>query len=103
MSLHLQLQGEQYAAAGGRSEQHAPSISRFVWTGPEGSTEEVERMMLRIRALIGWDEFPPELEQCDIHTQQLFNVRIQDGTPTINITGIMLLLLLLLCGCCCFN
>ncbi|CAL8467349.1 g6886 [Coccomyxa elongata] len=63
------------------------SIRRFVWTGHEDSNEEVERMMLRIRALIGWDEFPPDLEQRDIHTEMLFNARFEHGTPNVDITG----------------
>ncbi len=29
------------------------SINRFVWTGDEDTPEEVERLMLRLRALIG--------------------------------------------------
>ena len=87
---------ERCAAAGGRREHHPASVSRFVWTGPEDSTEEVERMMLRIQALIGWDELPAELVQCDVHTEYLFNVRIEESTPWIRIYGMLLVLLLLL-------
>ncbi len=82
---------KRYTAAGGQSEQ---SIRRFVWTGAEDSAEEVERMMLRIQALIGWDEFPSELVQREVHAELLFNVRIEDSTPWITITGMLLLVLL---------
>ena len=80
-----------HTVAVGRSEQ---SNSRFIWTGPEDSAEEVERMMLRIQALIGWDEFPSELVQRDVHAELLINVRIEDSTPWISITGMLLLVLL---------
>ena len=36
----------------------AASINKFEWTGDEDTPEEVERLKLRLQALIGWDEFP---------------------------------------------
>lgn len=37
-------------------------ISQFVWTGDEDTPEEMERLKLRLQALIGRDEFPSALE-----------------------------------------
>lgn len=44
-------------------------------------------MKLRLQALIGWDEFPPDLELRDVHTQMLFNERVEDEFHRIEITG----------------
>ena len=63
------------------------SINKFEWTGDEDTPEEVERLKLRLQALIGWDEFPPDLELRDVHTQMLFNERVEDESHRIEITG----------------
>ena len=63
------------------------SINRFAWTGDEDTPEEVERLKLRLRALIGWDDFPSDLELRDVHTQMLFDVRIEDEFHRVEITG----------------
>ncbi len=63
------------------------SINKFEWTGDEDTPEEVERLKLRLQALIGWDEFPPDLELRDVHTQMLFNERVEDEFHRIEITG----------------
>ena len=63
------------------------SINKFEWTGDEDTPEEVERLKLRLQALIGWGEFPPDLELRDVHTQILFNERVEDESHRIEITG----------------
>ena len=63
------------------------SISEFEWTGDEDTPEEVERLKLRLQALIGWDEFPSDLELRDVHTQMLFNERVEDESHRVEITG----------------
>ena len=63
------------------------SINRFAWTGDEDTPEEVERLKLRLQALIGWDDFPSDLELRDVHTQMLFDVRIEDESHRVEITG----------------
>ncbi|BDA46435.1 hypothetical protein COCOBI_08-5280 [Coccomyxa sp. Obi] len=69
-------EGEQQKASGDQKEEAPTGIRRFEWMGQEDSAQEMERMTLRLRALIGWDKFPPALELHDIHTQSLFNVHI---------------------------
>ena len=70
-------------------QQLSPSVSinKFEWTGDDDTPEEVERLRLRLQALISWDEFPPDLELRDVHTQMLFNERVEDESHTIEITG----------------
>lgn len=70
-------------------QQLSPSVSinKFEWTGDEDTPEEVERLRLRLQALIGWDEFPSDLELRDVHTQMLFNERVEDEFHRIEITG----------------
>lgn len=63
------------------------SISKFVWTGDEDTPEEMERLKLRLQALIGWDDFPSDLELRDVHTQMLFDVRIEDESHRVEISG----------------
>ena len=63
------------------------SIEKFVWTGDEDTPEEIERLKLRLQALIGWDDFPSDLEFRDVHTQMLFNERIEDESHRIQISG----------------
>ena len=63
------------------------SINKFEWTGDEDTPEEVERMKLRLQALIGWDEFPSDLELRDVHTQMLFNERVEDESYRVETTG----------------
>ena len=62
------------------------SINKFEWTGAEDTPEEVERLKLRLQALIGWDEFPSDMELRDVHTQ-LFNERVEDESHRGEITG----------------
>ncbi len=62
-------------------------ISKFGWTGDEDTPEEVERLMLRLQALIGWDDFPSDMEFRDVHTQALFHVPLQDESRRLVITG----------------
>ena len=62
------------------------SINTFEWTGDEDTPEEVERLKLRLQALIGWDEFPSDLELQDVHTQ-MFNERVEDESHQVKITG----------------
>ena len=61
------------------------SINKFEWTGDEDTPEEVERLKLRLQALIGWDEFPSDLELRDVHTQ-MFNERVEDESHRVKIT-----------------
>ena len=70
-------------------QQFSPSasINKFVWIGDEDTPEEVERWKLRLQALIGWDDFPSDLELRDVHTQMLFDVRIEDECHRVLITG----------------
>ena len=63
------------------------SINRFVWTGDEDTAEEVERLMLRLQALIGWDDFSSDMELRDVHTQMLFHARLEDEFHRLEITG----------------
>ena len=63
------------------------SINKFVWTGDEDTPEGIERLKLRLQALIGWDDFPSDLEFRDVHTQMLFNERIEDESHRIEISG----------------
>ena len=63
------------------------SINKFVWTGDEDTPEEIERLKLRLQALIGWDDLPSDLEFRDVHTQMLFNERIEDDSHRIQISG----------------
>ena len=63
------------------------SINKFVWTGDEDTSEELERLKLRLQALIGWDDFPSDLELRDVHTRMLCNVRIEDESRRVEITG----------------
>ena len=62
------------------------SINKFVWTGDEDTPEEVERLKLRLQALIGCEDFPSDMELRDVHTQVLFDVRIEDECHRILIT-----------------
>ena len=59
------------------------SFDPFVWTGDEGTP----RMSWRLKALMGGDAFPSDLELRDVHTQTLFNVRIEDESHPKAITG----------------
>ena len=54
------------------------SINKFEWTGDEDTPEELERLKLRLQALIGWDDFPSDLGLRDVHTQVLFNECVED-------------------------
>lgn len=62
-------------------------ISKFVWIGDEETPEAMERLRLRLQALIGWDEFPSDLELRDVHTRMLFNERLQDEFHRVEISG----------------
>lgn len=63
------------------------SINKFVWTGDEDNSEEIERLTLHLKALIGWDDFPSDMELRDVHTQTLFDVRLEDESNRVEITG----------------
>lgn len=63
------------------------SINKFEWTGDEDTPEEMERLKLRLQALMGGDDFPPDLELRDIHTHMLFNERVEDESHRIEFTG----------------
>ena len=43
--------------------------------------------MLRLQALIGWDDFPSDMEFRDVHMQILFHVPLQDESRRLVITG----------------
>ncbi len=62
-------------------------IRPFGWTGDKDTPEEVERLMLRLQALIGWDDFPSDMEFRDVHTQTLFHVPLQEESRRLVITG----------------
>ncbi len=70
-----------------QQEFSPPASIKFVWTGDEDTTEEVERLKLRLQALIGWEDFPSDLELRDVHTQMLFDVRIEDECHRVLITS----------------
>ena len=59
------------------------SIQKFEWTGDKDTPEEVEHLKLRLQALIGWDEFPSDLELRDVHTQMLFKERVEDESHRV--------------------
>ena len=63
------------------------STNRCEWTGDKDTSEEVERLKLRLQALIGWDEFPSDLELRDVHMQMLFNERIENESHQVEITA----------------
>ena len=63
------------------------SINKFVWTGDEDTPEEIEHLKLRLQALIGWDDFPSDMEFRDVHAEMLFNERIEDESHRIEISG----------------
>ncbi|KAL0037772.1 hypothetical protein WJX77_011417 [Trebouxia sp. C0004] len=72
-----------------RIQQQRPppaSINKFVWTEDEDNSEEIERLTLRLTALIGWDDFPSDLELRDVHTQTLFDARLEDESNRVEIT-----------------
>ena len=70
-------------------QELSPSVSfdPFVWTGDEDTPEQIERLTRRLQALMGEDEFPSDLELRDVHTQMLFNVRVEDESHPTAITG----------------
>ncbi|KAL0034281.1 hypothetical protein WJX77_006971 [Trebouxia sp. C0004] len=73
-----------------RIQQQLPppaSINKFIWTGDEDNFEEIERLTLRLKALIGWDDFPSDLELRDVHTQTLFAARLENESNRVEITG----------------
>ena len=73
-----------------RIQQQLPSpasINKFKWTGDKDNSEEIERLTLRLKALIGWEDFPSDLELRDVHTQTLFDVRLEGESNTVEITG----------------
>lgn len=70
-----------------QQEFSPPASIKFVWTGDEDTTEEVERLKLRLQALIGWEDFPSDLELRDVHTQMSFDVRIEDECHRVLITS----------------
>ena len=59
----------------------------FVWTGDDDTPEQIARLTWRLKALMGRDDFPSDLELRDVHTQMLFNVRIEGGSHPLAITG----------------
>ena len=69
------------------SSSPSASINKFEWTGDQDTPKEVERLKMRLQALIGWDQLPPDLELRDVHTQMLFNERVEDEPQQIEITG----------------
>ncbi|KAL0052337.1 hypothetical protein WJX82_000522 [Trebouxia sp. C0006] len=78
--------------SGGQSDLQAkefspPASIKFVWTGDEDTTEEVERLKLRLQALTGWEDFPSDLELRDVHMQMSFDVRIEDECHRVLITS----------------
>lgn len=53
-----------------KQEQLSPhaSIQKFEWTGDEDTPQEMDRLKSRLQDLIGWDDFPSDLELRDVHT-----------------------------------
>lgn len=63
------------------------SIQKFEWTGDEDSPQELHRLKLRLQDLIGRDGFPSDMKFRDIHTEALFNVRLENESHRVEISG----------------